>query len=423
MPTEVIMPKVDMDMEAGTVAVWYATDGQNVTKGDALFDIETDKATMEIESPQTGVLRFVTAKEGDQVAVGNTVAWIFTEGEVQTAPDGKPDNVPCAQENTDASDPVSKIQQGGETGMKGKHRSSPLARRLAATNNIDLATVSGSGPRGRIVRADIEKAMASDAGNGVAAQPPVPRSDPRKIADALGLEYTEIEVDRMRSVIAARLTESKTTVPHFYLETECRIDALLALRTQLNNVVAIAEADRKISLNDLLVRACALALRAVPEANASWAGDSIIRYASANISVAVAVEGGLLTPVVRDAQDKDVQTISEEIADLAGRAKAGKLAKREYQGGSFSVSNLGMYGIKSFQAIVNPPESMIMAVGQGQKQVVVGENGQPETATIMCVNLSCDHRVVDGVVGARWLSHFQTCIENPAALLLGFRSL
>ena len=221
----------------------------------------------------------------------------------------------------------------------------------------------------------------------------------------------------MRSVIAARLSVSKATVPHFYLEQDCKIDALLALRAQINKVLSSAGGN-KISLNDFLVRACALALRAVPQANASWAGDRIIQYGSANISVAVAIEGGLVTPVVRDAQIKDVQAISVEIADIAERARTGKLAKREYQGGSFSISNLGMYGVKAFTAIINPPESMILAVGQGRPQIVVGEGDLPETATILSVTLSCDHRVVDGAVGAQWLSQFQNFIENPAALLL-----
>jgi pyruvate dehydrogenase E2 component (dihydrolipoamide acetyltransferase) len=412
-----------MDMEAGTVAAWHVVEGESVEKGDALFDIETDKATMEIESPQSGTLQFVAAREGDKVASGGNVAWIFSADVALVAPKrscGERDGLQAETPEPAISSADLANRQTADTGVNGKYRASPLARRLAKSNNMDLATVTGSGPRGRIIRADIEMALANDAADAakppVAAQPPA-RADVRKIADALGIGYTEIKVDRMRAIIADRLTESKITVPHFYLEQDCKIDALLALRAQLNTVVTGA-GTRKISVNDLLVRACALALRAVPEANASWAGDHIIRYNSANVSVAVAVEGGLITPVVRDAQDKDVQTISAEIAGLAERARTGKLTKRDYLGGSFSISNLGMFGIKSFAAIINPPESMILAVGHGCPQIVVGENGLPETATVMSVTLSCDHRVVDGAVGAKWLNNFRKFIENPAALLL-----
>ena len=419
MPTEVIMPKVDMDMEAGTVAVWHVAEGKRVEKGDALFDIETDKATMEIESPQTGILQFIAAREGDEVAIGGNVAWIFAEGEEIVAPRGAGD-LPAP----DAPGPKPDLGSGGaekpeiaDLGPNGKYRASPLARRIAKSNDMDLAGVTGSGPRGRIIRADIDQALAEQALKSPAQPQPGTITDAKKIADGLGLGYTEIKIGRMRAIIAARLSESKATVPHFYLEQDCKIDALLTLRTQINNVVN-ANGGKKISLNDFLVRASALALQAVPQANASWAGDRIIQYNSANVSVAVAIKGGLVTPVVKDAQRKDVQTISVEIADLAERARTGKLAKRDYQGGSFSISNLGMYGVKAFTAIINPPESMILAVGQGRLQIVVGEDGLPETATIMSVTLSCDHRVVDGVVAAQWLSHFRKLIENPAAMLL-----
>jgi len=287
---------------------------------------------------------------------------------------------------------------------------------MAKSNNMDLATVTGSGPRGRIIRADIEMALANAAAKPPAEAQSPARTDARKTADALGIGYTEIKVDRMRAIIANRLTESKTTVPHFYLEQDCNIDALLALRAQLNTVVTGAGAS-KISVNDLLVRACAMALRAVPEANASWAGDRIIRYNSANVSVAVAVEGGLITPVVRDAQDKDVQTISAEIANLAQRARTGKLAKSDYQGGSFSISNLGMFGVKNFTAVINPPQAAIMAVGAGEPRAIIVD-GEVKAATVMTVTLSCDHRAIDGALGATLLTAFKSFIEYPPAMLL-----
>ncbi len=418
MPTEVIMPKVDMDMASGTIAEWHVAEGQQVEKGDALFDIETDKATMEIESPASGTLRFVSANQGDEIAIGGVVAWIFAKDEALEAPAGAAGIVPAPsgskESPVDTGNPIP-----ADTPSNGNFRATPLARRMARSAEIDLGTIKGSGPRGRIIRIDIEQAMTDIAPESrqPVSRHPVAGVDARKIADGLGIDYRVIKPGRMRQVIAERLSESKATVPHFYLSADCRIDDLLALRGQVNTVIDAVDG-KKVSLNDLLIRACAMALRAVPQANASWAGDSILQYESANISVAVAVDGGLVTPVVRDAQDKDIQAISVEMGDLAERARAGKLAKHEYQGGSFSISNLGMYGVKAFTAIINPPESMILAVGQGQLRIVVGEDGLPETATVMSVNLSCDHRVVDGAVGALWLSHFQRLIENPASLLL-----
>lgn len=420
MPTEVIMPKVDMDMDTGTIVDWHASEGKKVQKGDALFDIETDKATMEIESPETGILQFIAAAKGTRVPIGGNVAWIFAEGEEIIAPPGiqkSSNSTPAKIADHESSAAKSIISHPGVATANGACRATPVAKRIAKSNNIDLAGIKGSGPRGRIIKADVERALNVQALQTSIMPPPFPLTDARKIADDLGIKYREIAVDRMRVTIADRVSQSKATVPHFYLNSDCRIDDLLSLRAQINRTIG-DEISKKISINDLLVRACALALKAVPQANASWAGDRIIQYVSANISVAVAVEGGLMTPVVRDAQNKDVQTLAAEIYDLAARAKAGKLARKEYQGGSFSISNLGMYGVKSFNAVINPPEGMILAVGKANRQIVAGADDRPEAATIITVSLSCDHRVIDGAIGARWLGKFQNLVENPAALLL-----
>ena len=379
-----------MDMSSGTIAGWHKAEGEIVAKGEALFDIETDKATMEVESPGTGTLHFVSAKNGDIIPIGQTVGWLFAEGEQVVQP----------------------------TGSDGKKRATPLARRVAKRLNLDIHSINGSGPRGRIVCADVKEAAEVD--------PPSLLSDTiksgdktgaQKTADDLGLAYTKVPVTRMRSVIASRLTESKNTVPHFYLNADLEIDALLTMRAQINLVLENS-GSKRVSVNDLLIKASAAALTAVPEANASWDGDNIIKYEGAHISVAVSVDGGLITPVVRDAQKKDIQTISAEIGDLAARAKTGKLSSQEYQGGSFSISNLGMFGVKSFTAIINPPQSMILAVGQGTPQFIPDGEGKPKVVTVMCVTLSCDHRVVDGALGAVWLKKFKELVENPAALML-----
>ena len=421
MPIEVILPKVDMDMSSGTIAGWYKAEGEIVAQGEALFDIETDKATMEVESPGTGTLHFVSAKKGDIIPIGQTVGWIFSKGEQVVPPAGSGSK--DSQFNTIAETAptieilnVEKIKTASLNA--GGKRASPLARRVAKKLNVDLFTVDGSGPRGRIVCADVETAARSN-------QPSLPakpakiaaKTGAQKTADDLGIAYTKVPVDRMRSIIASRLTESKSTIPHFYLNADLEIDALVTMRAQINLVLK-ESGSKTVSVNDLLIKASAAALKAVPEANASCDGDTIIKYDDAHISVAVAIDGGLITPVVRNAQKKDIQTISAEISDLAARAKTGKLTSQDCKGGSFSISNLGMFGVKSFTAIINPPQSMILAVGQGAPQFIPDNEGKPKLANIMSVTLSCDHRVVDGALGAIWIKKFKELVESPAALLL-----
>ena len=421
MPIEVIFPKVDMDMASGTIADWHKAEGDLVDKGEALFDIETDKATMEVESPGTGTLHFVSAQRGDEVPIGQVVAWLFADGEEVVSQGG----IPAPAENHLSQEPAA-IQTGEDTRIDTPIfddgvRATPAARRIAKDRGIELSLVVGTGPRGRITRADVEGYV--DAAERVAAI--VPASMPaasaktgaQETADDLGLSYDLIPVNKMRSVIAARLTESKSTVPHFYLDADIQLDALLDLRGKVNAAGA-EEGKRKISINDFLVKACALALKKVPDANASWDGDQIIRYQNAHISVAVAVDGGLVTPVVREAETKDLRCVSGEIADLADRARAGTISSAELKGGSFSISNLGMLGVKSFNAIINPPESMILAVGQGVEQFVPDDNGNPKLATVMNVTLSCDHRVVDGALGAVWLQEFKSLVEFPLGIVL-----
>ena len=426
MPVEVILPKVDMDMASGTIAEWHKADGDAVTQGEALFEIETDKATMEVESPGTGVLHFVSAAPGDEVPIGHAVAWIFADGEEVVAPAGaEPASSGSESAKVESKDEVAAEAVPAvpsEPVAKGEGvRATPLARRIAKERGIDLASVSGTGPRGRITRTDVE-AYEPAAPETVATTVPAiadsgAKTGAQKTADSLGLSYDLVPVNKMRGIIAARLTESKSTVPHFYLDADIQLDALLALRRQVNASGA-ETGQRKVSINDFLVKAAALALQAVPEANASWDGDQIVQYHGAHVSVAVAIDGGLVTPVVRDAQGKGLRQVSNEVGDLAARAKDGKLGSAELKGGSFSISNLGMFGVKSFNAIINPPEGMILAVGQGTKQFVPDEDGNPKLATIMSVTLSCDHRVVDGAVGAVWLSKFKSLVENPMEIVL-----
>ncbi len=427
MPTEVIMPKVDMDMESGTIAAWHVEEGALVSKGDALFDIETDKAAMEVESPASGTLRYVSAKAGETAHIGDCIAWIFAKGETLAPPEAgslqaeqngeaKPEQIP---ERSDGESASANPEQGPQAASSAvpaqKIRATPLARRLAGMKGIDLSSVHGSGPRGRISKKDVEEAARVADSEKPPSAAAGEDSASKERLDALGVTYDTVSIDKMRARIAQRLSISKASIPHFYLEADCRMDALLEFRSQLNNALAASDT-KKISVNDLLIRASALALKTVPDANASWAGNEILRYHDANISVAVAIDGGLVTPVIRRAQEKSIMTISRESSDLAARAKAGKLAGHEYQGGSFTLSNLGMFGVKAFSAIINPPESMILAVGKADRRFIEAEDGSPVAATILPVRLSCDHRVVDGVLAARWLSEWQRLVENPILL-------
>ncbi len=446
MPIDILMPALSPTMTEGKLAAWLVKEGDTVSSGDVIAEIETDKATMEVEAVDEGVVAKILVAEGSEgVAVNSVIARLLEEGEDASALDAPaapstapaPVAAPDAAPATPSAEPQSAAPQAAApqtlapapaSGDKpARVFASPLARRIAADKGLDLAQVTGSGPHGRIVKADVvnlDAGAQQTAAAPSAASPskPAPQAaaslpgvmDPRPIADAFGLEYEYEPASAMRKVIAQRLTESKQSVPHFYLTLECNIDPLLALRKQINQD---SDGSYKLSVNDFIIKAAAKALQQVPAANAAWTGDGIIRYKSAHISVAVAIDGGLITPVVREAESLSLGNISNTVKDLAGRAKDGKLTPAEFQGGTFSISNLGMFGIQQFQAVINPPEGAILAVGAGEQKPVVVD-GEVTVQTRMTVTLSCDHRVVDGAVGAEFLAAFKQIIEAPTRLLV-----
>jgi pyruvate dehydrogenase E2 component (dihydrolipoamide acetyltransferase) len=438
MPIEILMPALSPTMTEGNLAKWVKKEGEAVKAGDVIAEIETDKATMEVEAVDEGTLGKIVIAEGTQgVKVNEVIALLLEEGEsadaLGKAPAPKP--APAAPTGQPARAEAPKVDAAPVPAVKpaaADHGervfATPLARRMAEQAGIDLAGVKGSGPNGRIVKADIEaaagrpKAPAPQA--PVAAAPvtvapaaaaPAALALPkdRVVALAGNVPYTEIPHTGMRKTIAKRLTEAKQTVPHFYLTVDCEIDELLKIRTELNS----RGDGYKISVNDFVIRASALALKKVPAANASWSDDGILQWNSVDIAVAVAIEGGLITPIVKQADGKGLATISAEMRDLSTRAKAGKLKLEEFQGGTFSISNLGMFGIKEFSAVINPPHGAILAVGAGEQRPVV-KNGALAVATVMSCTLSVDHRVVDGAIGAAFLKAFKGLIEDPLSMLL-----
>ncbi|MBP2238747.1 pyruvate dehydrogenase E2 component (dihydrolipoamide acetyltransferase) [Sinorhizobium kostiense] len=427
MATEVILPKVDMDMATGKISKWFFGEGDAVKEGDVLFEIETDKAAMEIDAPASGVLRNVTGKEGVDIPVGSAVAWIYAEGEAvdgtavsPTAPAAVERSPVVSEGKAPAADVA--VERQAESAV----RATPLARRLARERGLDLATLNGSGPHGRVVSADVLATSNSVADAGVQAEP-TPRSEAGdNISGENALRHFpdgsyELQAHTsMRRTIARRLVEAKSTVPHFYLSADCRLDALLKLRAELNAAAPLVESvpAYKLSVNDLVIKAYALALAGVPDANVSWTDEHLVRHSHSDVGVAVSVPGGLITPIIRQAEQKSLSTISNEMKDLAVRARAGKLKPSEYQGGTGAVSNLGMYGVKEFAAIINPPHSTILAVGAGEKRPVVTENGELSVATVMSVTLSTDHRAVDGALGAELLAKFRALVENPLSVLV-----
>ncbi len=414
MPTPVLMPALSPTMTEGNLAKWVAKEGDMIESGDVLCEIETDKATMEVEAVDEGKLAKIIVPEGSEgVAVNAVIAVLLEEGEDESAlADMAANDAPAAPapapEKAEGKS-VAPAPVAAPAPAKGGERifASPLAKRLAAEKGVDLSAVKGSGPHGRIVKADIE-----GAGAGVAqAAAPQSVSAPLPPMDA---EYIDIPNNNIKKVTAKRLQESKQQVPHFYLTVECKIDALMAARKQINDD---ANGAYKLSVNDFVLKAVAQALKAYPAANVSWGDDAVRQYTHADISVAVSTPNGLITPIVFAAETKGLRQISDEVKDLAGRAREGKLKPQEFQGGTFTVSNLGMYGVKEFDAIINPPQACILAVGAGIQQPVV-EKGEIKVATVMNCTLSVDHRAVDGAVGAEFLQIFKRYIENPAAMLV-----
>jgi len=429
MPIEILMPALSPTMTEGNLARWLKKEGDEVHSGDVLAEIETDKATMEVEAIDDGKIGKILVPEGAQgIKVNAPIALLLGEDEDASAlehfaavpPQPAPVAPPLAVESVQSehAPPAEPVKQSGNSRIF----ASPLARRMAQQAGLDLGVIRGSGPQGRIVKSDIEAALSP--GRAAPAPTPAPTApQPAPAAAVLSKErvaalagnppYTERPLNAMRRVIARRLTESKQTVPHFYLTIDCELDALLKIRGELN-----AKSDAyRISVNDFVIRAAALGLRQVPAANASWSDDAILLWDSVDIAVAVALDDGLITPIVKMADRKGLAAIASETKDLVARARAGKLKLEEFQGGTFSVSNLGMYGVRDFAAVINPPHGGILAVGAGEQRPVV-KNGTLTVATVMSCTLSCDHRAVDGAVGAQFLAAFKGLVEDPLTMLL-----
>ena len=457
MAIEILMPALSPTMEEGTLAKWLVKEGDAVKSGDILAEIETDKATMEFEAVDDGTIGRILVAEGTEgVKVNTAIATLLEDGESADAdaapaptpapgptpapaptPGPAPAAAPEAAPRADALPEVS--PQGAAEGSAppaprsasgGRIFASPLARRLAADRGLDLGAITGSGPHGRVVKADVlsapETATATARPAATAAAPaatasaaPAPLATGAS-ADAVmrmyeGRAYDEVKLDGMRRTIAARLTEAKQTIPHFYLRRDIRLDALMGLRAQMN--AQLASRGVKLSVNDFIIKACALALQAVPAANAVWAGDRVLQMKASDVAVAVAIEGGLFTPVLLNAETKSLSALSAQMKDLAARARSKKLAPQEYTGGSMAISNLGMFGIDNFDAVINPPHGAILAVGAGVRKPVVGADGALAVATVMSVTLSVDHRVIDGALGAELLQHIVEYLESPMAML------
>ena len=417
MPINILMPALSPTMTEGNLAKWLKSEGDPVEAGEVIAEIETDKATMEVEAVDEGVLGRIVVPEGSEgVAVNAVIGVLLAEGEdagsIEEAPAPAEKPEPVAEPAREAPPAPGGVAERppAQTGRGERIAASPLARRMASQAGLDLAAIQGSGPKGRIVKADIEAVLAG----GSATPSPAPvRVPPPAPAAAPSAEDQTVRLSTMRRVIADRMTESKTTVPHFYLTVDCEVDELLKVRREINDRIEGA----RVSVNDIVIRACALALREVPAANVSWAGEgTMTQHGAVDISVAVAIPGGLVTPIVRNADAKGLVGIAAEMKELAERASEGKLLPEEYQGGSFSISNLGMYGVKSFDAVINPPQACILAVGAAEPRPVV-RDGEIVPATVMSCTLSVDHRVVDGAIGAELLGAIKRNIEYPPAML------
>ncbi|BAK83166.1 pyruvate dehydrogenase complex dihydrolipoamide acetyltransferase [Komagataeibacter medellinensis] len=422
MPINILMPALSPTMKEGTLARWLKAEGDAIAAGDVIAEIETDKATMEVEAVDEGVLGRILIGEGtDGIAVNTPIAILVAEGEsVPDAPAAPatapamaaPAPVPAQAVPT----PQAPAASAAPMAKGARVFASPLARRIAAQTGIDLATLRGSGPNGRIVRRDVEQARQTPAATPAAT---VAQAAPAAAPAApAGAAYDSVPHSGMRKVIARRLTEAKSTIPHFYVEMDVELDALLALRSQLNAAAPDeGPGAYKISVNDMLVKAAAVTLRRVPQVNVSYTDDAVLAYHDVDISVAVSIPDGLITPIVRAADTKGLRQISLETRDLVARARTGKLKPEEFQGGTFSISNMGMYGVKAFSAILNPPQAAILAIAAGERRAVV-KGSEIVIATVMTVTLSVDHRVVDGALAAQWLSAFRTVVENPMSLVV-----
>ncbi|KGF71005.1 branched-chain alpha-keto acid dehydrogenase subunit E2 [Hoeflea sp. BAL378] len=464
MPINITMPALSPTMEEGNLAKWLVKEGDKVSPGDVIAEIETDKATMEVEAVDEGtVAKILVAAGTEGVKVNAVIAILAAEGESvedaakgggaaeapkQEAPkqEAKPESKPEAKAEAPAADRAKPVEGAPlrDTAVQAEQKagpapkadgervfSSPLARRIAREAGVDVARISGSGPHGRVVKSDVEAAIASGTGKAEAAAAPqsaaasAPAAAPRGMSQDAILKmfeegsYELVKHDGMRKTIARRLQESKQTIPHFYVTVDCELDALLALRTQLNSAAPMKD-DKpvyKLSVNDMVIKALALALRDVPDANVSWTDDNMVMHKHSDVGVAVSIPGGLITPIIRKAEEKTLSVISNEMKDLGARARSRKLKPEEYQGGTTAVSNMGMMGVKDFAAVINPPHATILAVGAGEQRAVV-KKGELAIATVMSVTLSTDHRAVDGALGAELLGAFKRYIENPMGMLV-----
>ena len=446
MPIEILMPALSPTMEQGSLTKWLVKAGDTVASGDLLAEIETDKATMEFEAVDEGIIGEILIPEGSQdVAVNTPIATLLDDDETADGPDhtaSAPASLPVRADTSaiatlDSATPADAVHKPvtptailaptSQSDTKtGRVFATPLARRIAADKGLDLSQIIGSGPKGRIVKADVENATAAAPAPATNSASTAVSTEQIAISSGPATEtvlkmygdrtFDEIKLDGMRKTIAARLTEAKQTIPHFYLRRDIQLDALLALRSELNS--QLATRDVKLSVNDFIIKAAALALQSVPAANAVWAGDRVLQLKPSDVAVAVAIEGGLFTPVLKDADSKSLSTLSAEMKDMANRARNKKLAPHEYQGGSFAISNLGMFGVDNFDAVINPPHGAILAVGAGKKRPVVTPDGSLGVATVMSVTMSVDHRAIDGALGAQLLQAIVDNLENPLTMLV-----
>ncbi|MER8866560.1 pyruvate dehydrogenase complex dihydrolipoamide acetyltransferase [Mesorhizobium sp. M0751] len=458
MPINITMPALSPTMEEGNLSKWLVKEGDKVSPGDVIAEIETDKATMEVEAVDEGTVAKLVVPAGTEgVKVNALIAVLAAEGEDAASAAKSGDGTAPAKAEAPKAD-VSKAETPKPEAPKQKPAApapkaeaapaanghangerifaSPLARRIAREAGVDVSALTGSGPHGRVVKADVDAAISSGGAKAAPAAKTAPAgapapaaAAPKAMSDEQVLKlfaegsYELVPHDNMRKTIARRLVEAKTTIPHFYLTLDCELDALLALRTQINAAAPVKKTDKgetpayKLSVNDMVIKALAMALMAVPDANASWTENAMIKHKHADVGVAVSIPGGLITPIIRRADEKTMSVISNEMKDLAGRARTRKLKPEEYQGGTTAVSNLGMFGIKDFSAVINPPHATILAVGAGEQRAVV-KNGEIKIATIMSVTLSTDHRAVDGALGAELLVAFKRMIENPMGMLV-----
>ena len=420
MPINIQMPALSPTMEEGTLAKWLVKEGDTVESGDVMAEIETDKATMEFEAVDEGIIGKILVPEGSSgVKVNEIIAILLDDGEdVSNIEVQEPENKQGIIEtiNTVENKPSIKLENSNKSLNKERVFATPLARRIAKSNNLELTNIKGTGPYGRIVKADVESNNISYL-EKPATLSMTSSTTTETIKDIYkDRHFEEIALDGMRTVIANRLTEAKQTIPHFYLRRSVSLDKLLMIRAEMND--GLADKGIKISVNDFIIKASSLALQDIPKANVVWAHDRILQMKSSDVAVAVSVEGGLYTPILFDSENKSISSLSSEIKVLASKARDKKLSPREYQGGSFAVSNLGMMGVENFDAVINPPHGSILAVGAGTKKPIVMEDGNISVATIMSMTLSVDHRAIDGALGAEFLARIAYYLENPVNMLV-----